>query len=150
MKVHAAMRQVRWLVLDELLKAGTQFHNQLQANLRWRPRGWRLHPPVCCRHGAVRPARAPGCRALFGLDPRESNKEAVRLADGNSAAFAPEMRAHAAMRQVRWLVLEDLLTSGSRFYKQMQAKKAARATGKQRAKEQPAPKRQELRDRDPW
>ena len=46
------------------------------------------------------------------------NSEADRLADGDTRGFDPQLRVHADIRQLRWLVLNWLMEAGSAFHRQ--------------------------------
>ena len=60
---------------------------------------------------------ARGTGSLLNGFPRDLNKEAAALADGRWAGFNQTLRAQADFRRVRWLVLDDLLAAGSRFFR---------------------------------
>ena len=83
--------------------------------------------------------------------PRGSNAEADRLADGRFDGFSPDLRVHADLSSVKWLVLPALLESGEKFYASMRGKtkKPAGHPG-QRAAGGLRPKRLKLKARDPW
>ena len=81
--------------------------------------------------------------------PRESNREAGRLADGRWEGFDEKLRAHANLAEVNWLILDDLLKAGQAFYAEgrraVGGRRQARAVGRS-----VAGKRRKLREREPW
>ena len=82
--------------------------------------------------------------------PREANREADRLADGEWEGFDVAHSVHVDFEQVSWLVLPELLSAGQKFY--AEALKS-RASGKQATRGGRAlvrRKRQTLKERDPW
>ena len=92
---------------------------------------------------------ARGAELFLDWVPRGENKEADRLADGDWTGFDPSLRVHANLEQVRWLVLDDLLASGRKFYEgaartSVADKRAsiARSSFKR--------KKAKLRETDPW
>ena len=91
-----------------------------------------------------------GAELFLNWIPRDANKEADRLADGDSRGFVEERRVQASIRQLNWLVLNDLLDAGRRFYDQAQAEKRARGKARAFAGHASGPKRQRLKERDPW
>ena len=92
---------------------------------------------------------ARGAELFLEWIPRESNREADRLADGRTEGFSEALRVHADLREIRWLVLSDLLAAGRKFYAEAQqaASFRKRAGGRGRAGQR---KRQKLRERQPW
>ena len=81
--------------------------------------------------------------------PREANREADRLADGCFEGFDPALRVHTELSEVRWLVLNDLLAAGQRFYAEAQASSVARPRGRTFSRFL-AQKRPRLKEREPW
>ena len=65
--------------------------------------------------------------------------------------FSPELRVHADLASVRWLVLPALLESGEKFYAAMRGKtKQPAGHHGQRATGGVRQKRLKLKARDPW
>ena len=69
---------------------------------------------------------ARGAELLLNWIPRELNKEADALADGRWVGFNQTLRVQADFRNVRWLVLDDLLAAGSQFFRDAAAAKPRR------------------------
>ena len=91
-----------------------------------------------------------GAELFLDWIPRDANKEADRLADGDSRGFSEERRVQASIRQINWLVLNELLEAGGRFYEQAQAEKKAQGKARAFAGHSSRRKRQRLKERDPW
>ena len=51
-------------------------------------------------------------RIKASVSPREVNKEADRLANGDTTGFDPNLRLHIAPATLRWYVLEEALVMG--------------------------------------
>jgi len=92
---------------------------------------------------------ARGAELLLDWIPREQNKEADALADGRWVGFNQTLRVQADFRQVRWLVLDDLLAAGSQFFRDAAAAKPRHKHRQPRGRFV-AQKRQKLKERDPW
>ena len=93
---------------------------------------------------------ARGAELFLEWIPREANREADRLADGEWEGFDVAHRVHVDFEKVSWLVLPELLSAGQKFY--AEALKS-RASGKQATRGGRAlvrRKRQTLKERDPW
>ena len=91
-----------------------------------------------------------GIKASVQWAPRESNREADRLANGDLAGFSPEYRIHVDVGSISWYVLEDALVMGrdaDRAYEY--AKKSGTLPGTTRREKR---KRQDerLKFADPW
>ena len=97
--------------------------------------------------------------------PRDQNSEADRLADSDFGGFTPSLRVAADLADVRFLVLHDLLEAGQAWHDDAAERgRAGRGSGAKRpggegvAHAQPGrfvlgvrgPKRQKLREREPW
>ena len=91
-----------------------------------------------------------GAELFLEWVPRDSNREADRLADGCFEGFAEELRVQVTLEEVRWLVLGDLLRAGEAFYRA--AKKQAGPGQKHARKVAPgsARPRAKLKEREPW
>ena len=79
---------------------------------------------------------------------REKPTVKHRLADGCFEGFDPALRIRAELSEVRWLVLNDLLAAGQRFYAEAQASSAARPRGRTYSRFL-AQKRPRLKEREP-
>ena len=95
--------------------------------------------------------QARGAELLLDWIPREVNAEADRLADGDSRGFNPELRVHAEMRHIKWLVLGRLMKTGIAFYNEARRHliKRGRGTSEKQATRF-AKRRLALREREPW
>ena len=94
---------------------------------------------------------ARGAELLLDWIPREVNAEADRLADGDSRGFDPELRVHADMRHIRWLVRGRLMKTGIAFHND--AKRHLMKRGRITTEKQAtffAKRRLALRGREPW
>ena len=54
-----------------------------------------------------------GIKANVQWSPRESNREADRLANGAFTGFSPEYRIHLDVGSISWYILEDALVMDS-------------------------------------
>ena len=76
-----------------------------------------------------------------------SNQEADRLVDGRCESFSESLRAHADLREAKWLVQGELLKAGADFYEGAQKAKSHQAGGASRAGSKlGAAKKRKLRD----
>ena len=91
-----------------------------------------------------------GAELFLDWIPWDANKEADRLADGDTRGFSQERRVQASVRQINWLVLNELLEAGGRFYGQARSEAKALKRARGLAGSSSGKKRQRLRDRDPW
>ncbi len=91
-------------------------------------------------------------RMRFSLDlrwlPRELNAEADALSNGLTLGFSPSKRIDVDIGNMRWLVLDDVMSLGLSFHAENIRKRQERRgkffqTNKRR-------KGQRLRDREPW
>ena len=93
---------------------------------------------------------ARGAELLLDWIPREVNAEADRLADGDSRGFNPELRVHAEMRHVRWLVLGRLMQTGIAFHNEARRRLTKRGRGSSdKQATRFAKRRLALREREP-
>ena len=92
---------------------------------------------------------ARGAELFLDWIPRDANREADALADGRGEGFDPALRVSTDLRDVRWLVLNDLLDAGARFFRE-----AAASTGSGKSSGRgggvAGRKRKKLKERDPW
>ena len=93
-----------------------------------------------------------GARLNLEWVPRELNKEADALSNGEFGAFSPECRIDP-VAGTKWLVLSDLMAAGTAFHESAATRRAARGKGGG-APPSGLPtrgrKRDALRLREPW
>ena len=85
--------------------------------------------------------------------PRYANEEADALSRGVVDGFSPDRRQGGeSLQDMKFIVLEERMALGERFYREAQEKRAADAEG-----QTPKPRRRKkgkkaltLRQRDPW
>ena len=82
--------------------------------------------------------------------PREVNQEADRLADGRFDGFTRELRVQATLGEIKWLVMDELLSAGAAFFRSARQHGVKRRLAGQGAVLRPAGKRVPLRVREPW
>ena len=95
---------------------------------------------------------ARSAELLLEWVPREVNAEADRLADGDSRGFLPEHQVKAAFGQVRWLVLDRLMSAGVAFQRESQRIRQRTGTGNQNGQRRKVRKLagEGFKDREPW
>ena len=90
-----------------------------------------------------------GIELFLEWAPREQNREADCLADGDFTGFSGHLRVQASLEEIRWVVLPGLLRAGAKFYEEAKRRtcqergRAGAAVGRQR-------KGERLREREPW
>ena len=82
--------------------------------------------------------------------PRDSNAEADRLADGDYTGFSACQRVHADMKSIHWLVLDDLLKAGAKFYRSSQGSVGKRRRPANSGRPLFSARRKTLKEKDPW
>ena len=82
--------------------------------------------------------------------PREANREADRLADGEWEGFDVAHRVHVNFEEVSWLVLPELLSAGQKFYAEAKKLKASGTQATRGGRAFGRKKRGSLKERDPW
>ena len=111
--------------------------------------------PLCC----VQMELAAQCEQRgISLDldwvPRGMNKEADRLADGDSTGFTPELRVGATLSEVPFLVLQDLLRTGLECFSRGSEDALTPAGSGEAPRAAPGVakrgRRRPLREREPW
>ncbi len=75
--------------------------------------------------------------------PRELNREADALSNGDTSGFAEEYRIHIDPLEVQWRVLDDVMAEGVRYYEELPKAHAGPPPRKR-------PRQERLRHRDPW
>ena len=105
--------------------------------------------PLCCvvMELASQLERA-GLRLGLRWVPREWNKEADALTNGDLSVFSNSLRVQVDVATMKWLVLPELLSEGLRFQDEVAAVRAELGSGKRAKKSRM--KRVPLRERDPW
>jgi len=85
--------------------------------------------------------------------PRYANEEADALSNGVLDGFAPERRRGGeSLKDMKFIVLEEMMALGERFYREAQEKRAADKDGQapKARKRKKGKKALTLRQRDPW
>ncbi len=110
-------------------------------------RGMTTTYPLCCvvMELAMQLERR-GLELSLEWAPREFNREADRLADGNSSGFAPTLRRGTSLEHIPWLVLPAILKAGEAFYTCRKALPTPPETSTKRPKLAGG----RLKDREPW
>ena len=91
-----------------------------------------------------------GLKASVEWSPREANREADALANGELSQFTPELRIPVDARQLQWTVLREALSHGKEAEDAHQAAKAVgypernQRTGRKKTREE------RLKAVDPW
>ena len=118
----------------------------LVGKLSLRAGSLRLSPLCAVAIELVAQLEARGAELSLDWIPRDANREADALADGEG--FDPALRVSTDLRDVRWLVLNDLLDAGARFFREAAASsgsaKPSGGGGRFAGR-----KRKKLKERDP-
>ena len=94
---------------------------------------------------------ARGAELLLDWIPREVNSEADRLAECDTRGFDPELRVHADVRQLKWLVLNRLMEAGAAFHRLSAGHLGKGSRGMvQKQAAHHVKRRKALREREPW
>ena len=96
-------------------------------------------------------------RAVLRADwiPRLQNEEADALTNMDFRHFDPEKRISVTLAELRFGVLNDLLSTGQEYYEEVEGMREAERTARRARGDRPAGRTRKkagtaLRDREPW